>query len=241
MLALHNYNEDVDILFSAMHALYRFGSIEKFVLSVVEYDAPGRVIFALSQHMVCHLSFPRCTYHTFIPRYMYRLCLRCLRSSVFLRDIVQFDRLMFPVLGACSFFLARRRSSPTPQDMAKLLVDGITLLGNLATNDHIKALIRMQKGIELIASIMQTYETHPSADSRAVLDRCCYALNHLAWQSADNVTQIVQPQDASQIGARLCESGIERGKFCNELVLVVGVMMSDTRKFVWRISSVHIA
>ncbi len=97
--------------------------------------------------------------------------------------------------------------------MAKLLVDGITLLGNLATNDHIKALIRMQKGIELIASIMQTYETHPSADSRAVLDRCCYALNHLAWQSADNVTQIVQPQDASQIGARLCKSGIESGEY----------------------------
>jgi hypothetical protein len=63
-LALHNYNEDVDILSSAMHALYRFGSIEKFVLSVVEYDAPGRVIFALSQHMVWRRWFSRlfCTY-----------------------------------------------------------------------------------------------------------------------------------------------------------------------------------
>ena len=35
-----------------MHALYRLGSVEKFVLSVVEYDAPGKVIAALCQHMV---------------------------------------------------------------------------------------------------------------------------------------------------------------------------------------------
>ena len=36
----------------AIHALYMIGSVEDFVLSMVEYDAPGRVIFTLSQHMV---------------------------------------------------------------------------------------------------------------------------------------------------------------------------------------------
>jgi hypothetical protein len=50
--AIHNYNADDEILKTAMHALYRIGSVDKFVLSVVEYDAPGRVIYALSQHMV---------------------------------------------------------------------------------------------------------------------------------------------------------------------------------------------
>ncbi len=43
--------------------------------------------------------------------------------------------------------------------MDTLLIDGITLLGNLGLNDHVKALIRMQKGIELIIDVMTHYGT----------------------------------------------------------------------------------
>jgi predicted RNA-binding protein with PIN domain len=49
------------------------------------------------------------------------------------------------------------------QDMEHLLIDGITLLGNLGTNDHVKALIRLQKGIDLIIDIMKTYENFSRA------------------------------------------------------------------------------
>ena len=57
-----------------MHALYRFGSIEKFVLSVVEYDAPGRVIFALSQHMVWVYKTSIRLPHTILSLCLERVC-----------------------------------------------------------------------------------------------------------------------------------------------------------------------
>lgn len=69
------------------------GSIDQFILSMVEYDAPGRVIFTLSQHM----------------------------------------------------------------NVIPLLQDGLCLLGNMATNDHVKALIRMQQGIALVVDVVRNY------------------------------------------------------------------------------------
>jgi hypothetical protein len=44
--------------------------------------------------------------------------------------------------------------------LESLLVDGVALLGNLSVNDHIKLLMRSQKGLALIIDIMQTYEHH---------------------------------------------------------------------------------
>jgi hypothetical protein len=73
------------------------------------------------------------------------------------------------------------------QNIDTLLIDGITLLGNLGLNDHVKALIRMQKGIELIIDAMKYYGHHPT-----VLDRCAYALHNLASDSPENVLEIVQ-------------------------------------------------
>ena len=122
VLVLHNYREDEEILVVATHLLYVVGSLEKFMLSMVEYDAPGRIIFTMSQHM----------------------------------------------------------------NLVDMLKDGVALLGNMATNDHIKALIRMQQGIALLIDILKNY-----SDNVQLSTSCAYALAVLCVQSSENVVEIV--------------------------------------------------
>jgi hypothetical protein len=75
-------------------------------------------------------------------------------------------------------------------------------MGNLAINDHVKALIRMDKGIELIVSIMQQYES----SNLSVTSRCCYALSNLAFQSAENVTEMTSENTCLPVVTRVLNS-----------------------------------
>eukprot|EP00455_Lapot_gusevi_P038794 TRINITY_DN4348_c0_g3_i3.p1 TRINITY_DN4348_c0_g3~~TRINITY_DN4348_c0_g3_i3.p1 ORF type:complete len:812 (-),score=254.63 TRINITY_DN4348_c0_g3_i3:285-2669(-) len=68
-----------------------------------------------------------------------------------------------------------------------ILSDGILLLGYLASNDHVKDLIRMQQGIELIIECMRTYP-----DDAPMLDKCCYTLANLANNCPANITTFIQ-------------------------------------------------
>lgn len=70
----------------------------------------------------------------------------------------------------------------------RVVGDSLILLGNLALNDYVKELVRMEEGVKVISLVMVN-EVHQ--DDAAVLDKCCYCLANLAVDNTENVREII--------------------------------------------------